>query len=235
VAGAEQLASSSMRVILASASPRRQEALRTLGVTHTVVVSHVEASLPSLSHPTDPSPVAVAKAQDIASRYPDAVILAGDTIVTVDELALGKPESPEDAGRMLRRLRGKRHVVRTALAVASRGDIRVSEVPAPLTMREYSDEEIETYVASGEPLDCAGAYDIHRQGGRLIAHVEGCFSAIVGMPVVEAARLLRGVEVELERDPAVVCTQLYGRRCLAAEPATMFQCIGHLSRPGSST
>jgi septum formation protein len=234
---------SDRRLILASASPRRQEAMHALGYDFQVEVSHVERWLPLGDDPADPVPIAEAKARDVAARHPDAVVLAGDTIVAVDGTALGKPSSPEDAARMLRRLRGQRHVVRTALALCapplpgeplasppnspSAGPCALAasaEVVAPLTMREYADDEIAAYVTNGEPMDCAGAYDIHRRGGMLIAAVEGCFSTIVGLPIVAAAALLRQASVAAPRDAAAVCTRLYGRPCLALDPTTAQRC-----------
>jgi septum formation protein len=144
--------------------------------------------------------------------------------VTVEGEALGKPGTPEVARQMLRRLRGRRHKVRTALALITAEHEVTRQVVAPLTMRDYSDGEIDHYVATGEPLDCAGAYDIHRLGGALIASVEGCFSCIVGLPIVETARLLRAGGVDVPGDPADVCGRLYRRPCLAAAPATAGRC-----------
>jgi septum formation protein len=213
------------RLILASASPRRQEALRALGLAHEIAVSHAEERLPPPPDPTDPIPAARAKAADVLERYPAAVVLAGDTIVAVDGTALGKPGTPERAAGMLRRLRGRRHAVHTAVAIHSGAGAAESCVVAPLAMRDYSDAEIERYVASGEPLDCAGAYDIHRLGGALVASAEGCFSAIVGLPIVETCRLLAQAGVALDAEPAAVCTSLYGRRCLAADALTRPRCL----------
>ena len=196
-----------------------------LGIPFAVEVSKAEDSLAPQADPTDPVPIAAAKAQDIAGRYQSDVVLAGDTIVTVGGIALGKPGTVENARRMLRLLRGKRHAVRTGLALTAANSSRTGEVAAPLTMREYSDEEIDAYVESGEPLDCAGAYDIHRQGERLIADVEGCFSAIVGFPIVAAVQLLKQAGVDVDADPVRVCTHLYGRQCLAADAATRPRCL----------
>lgn len=223
----------STALILASASPRRREALAALGVRHAVAVSHAEETLGAEVDPSDPVPPAVAKAIDVSAQHPGATVLAGDTIVTVDGTALGKPGTPAAAVAMLRTLRGRRHTVRTAVALVAAAGTAASEVAAPLTMRDYSDDEIEAYVATGEPLDCAGAYDVHREGSRLIAEVEGCFSAIVGLPLVEAVRLLRRAGIAVVKDPAAVCGALYGRPCLAAAPDTAERCRGALRRwPG---
>lgn len=196
-----------------------------LGVPHDVVVSDAEDRLGPQPDPTDPRPAAHAKAEDVGSRHPDAIVLSGDTIVAVDGEALGKPLRPERASAMLTRLRGTRHTVNTAVVVRSAGVSDAGLVIAPLTMRAYSDREIEQYVATGEPLDCAGAYDVHRLGGALIASVEGCFSGIVGLPIVEACRLLARFGVTPAQEPESVCSALYGRPCLAADPLTRPRCL----------
>ena len=204
-----------------------------LGLRFAAEASPVEATLPPLDDPTDPLPIAAAKAQDIAARHPEAVVLAGDTIVALGRTALGKPAGPADAEAMLRTLRGREHVVRTGLAVCVAGNLDAAEVACPLVMREYADEEVRAYVASGEPLDCAGAYDVHRLGGALVAEVRGCFSAVVGFPIVQAAAMLRAAGVDVPRDPAQVCTDLYGRPCLALQSETAGACRAapHHRRP----
>ncbi len=218
-------------LILASRSPRRREALAALGLAFEVVASDVESRLGEQHSqgdqldPANPVPVALAKALDVAAAHPHARVLAGDTIVVLDGQALGKPESPAHAREMLRALRGRTHVVRTGLALVHAGHVRTAEVRCPLAMRAYSDEEIEQYIATGEPFDCAGAYDVHRLGGALVECVEGCFSAVVGLPIVQAARLLAAAGVLVPRDPAATCTALYGRRCLAARTTTAPACL----------
>ena len=213
------------RLILASASLRRQEALKALGLEHQIVISHAEDHLPPQPDPTDPLPAAHAKAADVLNQHPDALVLAGDTIVVVGGAALGKPGTPENAVSMLRTLRGRRHAVHTAITVATAQSRTHSRVVAPLAMRDYSDEEVDQYVATGEPLDCAGAYDIHRQGGQLIASVEGCFSAIVGLPIAQTVGLLEQTGVTIPLDAAEVCSALYRRPCLASRALTRPRCL----------
>jgi septum formation protein len=135
---------------------------------------------------------------------------------------------------MLARLRDRDHHVRTAVAVVpgssagagadGTGRLTTCEVVAPVRMGAYSDAEIARYVASGEPLDCAGAYDVHRLGGALVAAVGGCFGAVVGLPLVAAAALLRRSGVTVPEAAPAVCARLYGRPCLAADPATAARC-----------
>ncbi len=215
------------QLVLASASPRRQEALRALGLDFEIVVSHAEENLAPLPDPTDPLPIARVKAEDVASQRPDAIVLAGDTIVCYGTRALGKPGTPAVAVEMLRELRGRRHEVRTAMVVKTADGETSCSIRAPLTMRDYSDAEIAAYVATGEPLDCAGAYDIHKKGGSLIVSTEGCFSCIVGLPIAATAQLLREAGVPLPLDPAETCSDLYRRPCLAADPLTRPRCFPH--------
>lgn len=214
-------------LILASASPRRQEALKALGLAHSIAVSNAEDHLPPPAVPTDPLPAARAKAADVRASHLDAVVIAGDTIVAIDGDALGKPGVPMRASQMLRRLRARHHAVHTGVVVATPDATTEACIVAPLTMRRYSDDEIDRYVATGEPLDCAGAYDVHRLGGALIDSIDGCFSAIVGLPIVEASRLLAEAGITPETDPVSVCSALYGRACLAASPLTRARCLAH--------
>jgi septum formation protein len=211
-------------VVLASRSPRRREALAALGVPFETVVSRAEEHLAPQPEPTDPVPVASAKALDVAAARPRDAVLAGDTIVDLQGTALGKPDGPAEAVEMLRRLRGRVHRVRSGLALAAGGTLLTCEVAAPVLMRPYADAEVERYVATGEPLDCAGAYDVHRQGGALVAAVEGCFSAVVGLPIVAATALLTEGGVDVPRAAAPTCTALYGRPCLAGAPETAERC-----------
>jgi septum formation protein len=224
-------------VVLASRSPRRQEALTALGVAYETVVSAAEETLGPQPDPADPVPVARAKCLDVAGHRPHATVLAGDTIVDLSGTPLGKPEGPAGAREMLVRLRDRDHQVRSAVAVATPGaalsggpapagpgTLTTCEVVSPVRMGAYTDATIARYVASGEPLDCAGAYDVHRQGGALVAAVGGCFGAVVGLPIVAAAALLREAGVAVPADAAAVCARLYGRPCLAATPETAGHC-----------
>jgi septum formation protein len=239
-------------LVLASRSPRRREALAALGLSFETVVSDVESRLGPLPDPTDPLPVATAKALDVLASRPDAVVIGGDTIVDLQGQALGKPDGAAEATAMLRRLRGRRHAVRSAVAVATAGPrpaalasaatppaalasaatppaaegaaLHSCEVAAPVRMRDYDHLEVERYVASGEPLDCAGAYDVHRLGGALVLAVEGCLSAVVGLPLVVAAALLRDAGVDVPQGPARTCSRLYGRPCLAERQETAWRC-----------
>jgi septum formation protein len=120
------------------------------------------------------------------------VVLAADTVVTIDGQALGKPADPEEARAMLRRLAGREHEVITGVAVldAATGRAETTAVVSRVRMTDYGEAEIDAYLATGEPMDKAGAYAIQGAGGRLVAGFEGSFTNVVGLPLVETARLL---------------------------------------------
>ncbi|HLF49108.1 MAG TPA: Maf family protein [Methylomirabilota bacterium] len=180
-------------LILASASPRRQELLARLGLAFTVRPSHIAEEHP----PGDPAAgivaVALAKARAVAREVTEpAFILGADTEVVLDGHLLGKPGDAADAGRMLKALRGRVHEVITGVALveAPAGREETAAVTTRVKMAGYSDAEIEAYVATGEPLDKAGAYAVQGLGARLVAEVDGCFTNVVGLPVTTTRRLL---------------------------------------------
>ena len=206
-------------ICLASRSPRRQDALRALGVAFQVRVSDVEDRLDQGPDPVDPVPIARAKAQDIVAigdnGLPD-VVLAADTIVALGAEPLGKPTTSDVAVRMLQKLRGQAHAVRTGVAMVTGSGIVSGEVSTPLVMRKYSDEDIAAYVATGEALDCAGSYDARGGGGALISSISGCISSVVGFPILAIVGLMIDAGVDVPVNPVAACTSLYGRPCVGA-------------------
>ena len=145
--------------------------------------------------------LALAKARAVAETAPDAVVLGADTIVVVDGEILGKPGGVADAARMLRRLRNRPHEVLTGVAVvrARERDERTAVVRTRVTMRDYSEAEIARYVATGEPLDKAGAYAVQEGGGQLVARVDGCYTNVVGLPLTTTRALLEAFGVTVLR------------------------------------
>jgi septum formation protein len=130
---------------------------------------------------------------EVSGRAPGrTVVLGADTEVFLEGQALGKPADAAAAGRMLRVLRGRVHEVITGLALVEVGGGReeTASVTTRVRMAEYSDEVIESYVATGEPFDKAGGYAVQGEGGRLVAEVDGCFTNVVGLPVETTRRLL---------------------------------------------
>ena len=196
------------RLILASASQRREELLRQLGVPFTVVPSELPEDLPPGSPVEAVRALALAKARAVGARIGAGVILGADTIVVLGGTVFGKPRDPGDARLMLRALRGRLHEVVTGVAlVDAPGRREVSEaVVTRVRMAEYGEPEIEAYLATGEPYDKAGAYAIQGAGGRLVADVDGCYTNVVGLPVTTTRRLL--VELGVigrEHPPASGC------------------------------
>jgi septum formation protein len=139
----------------------------------------------------------LAKAEAVAQHHPDAVVLGADTIVTIDDLLLGKPQTPHAARQMLQRLRGREHDVMTGVAVVA---VRVAErsgnrsaqavVASRIRMHQFTAATIEWYLATGEPLDKAGAYAVQGLGAALVERVEGSYTNAVGLPVTEMLALL---------------------------------------------
>ena len=171
-----------------------------------VIASEVDETLDDVPLPEAIVRLAVRKARAVALTRPDAVVLAADTEVVIDGRALGKPASPADAAVMLRRLRGRTHEVITGVAVVDQGGHREARdtVISRVTMADCPDSAIDAYVATGEPLDKAGAYAIQGRGAALVAAYDGSFSNIVGLPLAVTAALLRrfGVTVSAPPPPA---------------------------------
>lgn len=189
---------------LASGSPRRKALLAQLGIPFDVVVSdEPEPLLAGLTPREQAMQLAVRKARAVAQRV-GGLVLGADTIVVLDGDIVGKPADAADAALILRRLRGREHEAITGLALldaatAATHQIAVSSI---IHMRDYSDAEIAAYIASGEPLDKAGAYGIQGQGGALVSRYSGCFNTIVGLPLCGVAMLLRDVGYPLPSPPA---------------------------------
>ena len=189
-------------LVLASASPRRQELLRNAGIEFVVQVANVdETSLAGESARVCAERLAREKALAVWSTRPQDVVLGADTIVVADEVILGKPADADDAARMLRMLAGRVHRVITGVAVvkspplpkpgrSGAPQIFVSSETTLVTMCELSDDEIRGYVATGEPMDKAGAYAIQGRASRWIPRIEGDYSNVVGLPVALVWRML---------------------------------------------
>lgn len=186
-----------MRVILASASPRRRELLARITHPFAVCPAHIDES-----RRADESPevyvrrMADEKALRISSDERDAFVLGADTVVCVDGDVLGKPRDASDAAAMLARLSGRTHRVLTAVAWARGGRVERAElVSSDVAFRELGGAEIERYVAGGEPADKAGAYAIQGEGSAFIRGVAGSVTSVIGMPLAETERLGRSIGV----------------------------------------
>jgi septum formation protein len=179
-------------LVLASASPRRQELLRQAGISFEVQSAQIpEDPLAGESPRGCAERLAREKALAIASLRPHDAVLGADTVVAVEGQILGKPADAGDAARMLRMLSARRHSVITGVCLAVRGQWSVASESTSVTMAEISDEEIADYLATGEPMDKAGAYAIQGIAARWIPRIEGDYSNVVGLPIALVWRMLK--------------------------------------------
>ena len=184
----------SLELILASASPRRRELLTRLAIPFTVIPANIDESpLPNELPRAYTMRVAHTKAQHIAQQFPTAVVLGADSVVVLDQQILGKPRDLADARHMLTRLSGRQHHVLTGVAVIHQAQhfVRLDVVSTLVHFRPLSPSDIEPYLATGEPLDKAGAYAIQGAGGAFVASWDGCYTNVVGLPLQRTAILLR--------------------------------------------
>ncbi len=215
------------KLILASASPRRRQFLTALGIPYRVVPAQVdETPEPGEAPEHLVARLARAKALAVARRLADverpALVLSADTVVALEGRILGKPERPEVAAAMLRSLRGRAHQVHSALALVEldRQGVRRQRVRvhgARVWMRDYTEAEIQAYVASGDPLDKAGGYAIQHPGFRPVIRVEGCAAGVMGFPLAEFVALAPEFGLPLPEPVASVCQELTGMICCLAD------------------
>jgi len=179
-------------IILASASPRRTQLLTLLGIAHTVDPAHAVDETPRPGE--DPETLAIrlarAKADGVAHRHPGVPVLAADTVVVLEDDVLNKPVDAADAERMLARLAGREHVVVTAVALARDGWMGVRVDRTRVRFRPLDADLIRAYVATGEPLDKAGAYGLQGYGAVLVERIEGDCFGVIGLPVRLVVELL---------------------------------------------
>lgn len=183
--------------ILASASPRRFELLRQVGLSFQVIAPQADET----ANETDPiglvSVLSVRKAEIVAVSNPLSVVIAADTVVAVDDAVFGKPENETDAVRMLRTLSGRSHFVYTGVSVACDGRIETAISRTEVFFKELTDAQIVSYVRTGEPLDKAGAYGIQGKGGFFVDHIDGDYANVVGLPVGMLYEMLKEFGIDL--------------------------------------
>ena len=188
------------QLILASQSPRRQELLRRIGVTNfTVLATDCDESYDPRWSPEElVERLSARKAAAAAEQAgPDAIVIAADTMVFLDDRRLGKPADEADAFGMLSALSGREHTVRTGVTVR-RGEVVRTEVEATaVRFRGLTAEEIRRYIATGEPMDKAGAYGIQERGALLVEGIRGDYFNVMGLPVLRLARMLRAFGLDL--------------------------------------
>jgi septum formation protein len=183
-------------VVLASASPRRRQLLDLIGIEHEVRPANIDESMRPREAPRRHAErLAREKATAIAKRDPDLITIAADTIVVINRKVLGKPLDTDDAARMLALLSGREHVVTTAVAVSRGKKLRSAVEEVRVKFRRLRDDEIEAYIATGEPMDKAGAYGIQGFGATIVERIEGDYFAVMGLPLVRLIGLMRDVGV----------------------------------------
>ncbi len=186
-----------LRVVLASASPRRRELLRAIFPRFAVRAADVDEEgllRPPLSEGVQA--LARAKAECVAALDPGALVIGADTIVTLGDCAMGKPKDAADARQMLRTLSGRRHSVLTGVAVVWQGRALTACEETFVTFAPLSADLIDAYVATGEPLDKAGAYGIQGRASVCIEKIDGCYFNVVGLPLFRLGQLLQEAGIE---------------------------------------
>ena len=188
------------QLILASQSPRRQELLRRIGAEHfTVLVTDSDESWdPSWSPEELVGRLSARKAAAAAAQAgPGAVVLAADTMVFLDDKRLGKPADEAEAFAMLSALSGREHTVWTGVTVRQGERVSTQAVATAVQFRPLTIQEIRAYIATGEPMDKAGAYGIQERGALLVEGIRGDYFNVMGLPVLRLARMLRPFGVDL--------------------------------------
>jgi len=184
------------KIILASASPRRRQILEQAGLVFEVMESNIDENIKGTAK-EQVETLAIRKAEAIAKREPAAVIIAADTLVTIDGKVLGKPNNAEEAFAMLDALQGSKHTVFTGVAIIKNNSTHSFTEHADVYFRPLSKEEINTYIATGEPFDKAGAYGIQGKGALLAERIEGDFYTVMGLPLCRLSVELKNLGINL--------------------------------------
>jgi septum formation protein len=189
------------RIILASASPRRLELLRLTGLPFEVIPSSVDEECVTGAPAEVARLLSERKAEEVAARHPGALVLGADTIVTLDGAILGKPRDAGDARRMLALLSGRTHQVITGIALRGAGAVS-DAVSTDVTFRPLTAREIAAYVATGEPMDKAGAYALQGHAALFTPEIRGDYANVVGLPLCRLTDLLRAHGIPVLDEPA---------------------------------
>ena len=185
------------RVVLASGSPRRHELLNLVGIQHEVRPPNIDETMRTREAPRRHAErLAREKATAVATRDPSLITIGADTIVVVNRKVLGKPKDIAEAAAMLKQLSGREHTVVTAVAVSRGKKIRSAVEEVRVKFRRLHDDEIDAYVATGEPMDKAGAYGIQGYGATIVECVDGDYFAVMGLPLARLVGLLRDLGVK---------------------------------------
>ncbi|MFP4661332.1 MAG: Maf family protein [Halanaerobiales bacterium] len=188
------------KLVLASASPRRQELMKMLGFNFTIVPSKInEEEFIDMEPVEMVKELARAKAEEVADLVEDTLVIGSDTIVVLDDLVLGKPSDQEEAVSILKKLRNRKHSVMTAIAIYDTvsGKVSVDYEETDVFMGPISDEDIMEYVKTGEPMDKAGAYGIQGIGGIFVEKINGSYFTVMGLPIHKLVQMLKEFEVSV--------------------------------------
>ena len=184
------------KLVLASQSPRRRELLKMLGLDFIVHPSvGEEVYIENVSPEETVMNIALGKAREVAALYPDDVVVGCDTLVWMDGEHMGKPKTADEARSMLRRLSGRIHHVYSGVAVIADGREQTDYEVTAVEFRELSDEEIDDYVATGEPMDKAGAYGIQGPAAVFVPRVDGDYFNVVGLPLCRLWNMLKDYQI----------------------------------------
>jgi septum formation protein len=190
-----------LTLVLASTSPRRYQILALLGLPFLMVPHACREVLSGYRQPAQEAlHQARLKAASLVSRFPDAVVLGSDTLINLDGHLIGKPRSHDDARVILQRLRGRSHDVVTAVSILHQSKTVDAVETAKVTMRDFTDTELDAYLATSNPLDKAGAYDVQGAGRNLVATLDGDYLAVVGLPLRAVARGLAKLDCPVTVD-----------------------------------
>jgi septum formation protein len=185
------------RVVLASGSPRRHDLLNLVGISHEVRPPNIDETMRGRESPLRHAErLAREKASAVATRDPSLITIGADTIVVVNRKVLGKPADADHAAVMLRQLSGRQHTVITAVAVSRGKKLRSAVEEVRVKFRKLHDDEIDAYIATGEPLDKAGAYGIQGYGATIVECVNGDYFSVMGLPLARLVGLLRDLGVK---------------------------------------
>jgi septum formation protein len=188
------------KLILASASPRRKELLENIGLDFEICPADIDESvLPGEDAAAYPLRIAMKKALAVAENKKDAIVIAADTVVIVDDDILGKPKCVEEAKAMLQRLSGREHIVITGIGLVDTSSKRTLSCAEQTIVyfHPLREEEIDAYLVTSEPMDKAGAYGIQGYGGLLVRKIEGDYFNVMGLPLSRLYRLLQNFDVDM--------------------------------------
>ena len=187
------------RIILASASPARGHLLRQIGISFKVIPSRISEPKISVTKETQIQDLALTKARHVAGKVKRGLVIGADTIIVHRRKIIGKPRNRKEARKILNRLNGSTHSVVTGIAIVDAATRKeaTSSVKTSVKIKRMSDQEIESYVTTGEPLGKAGAYAVQGKGAIFIEKINGCYYNVVGLPLPKLAEMLEKFHVSL--------------------------------------